>query len=252
MLIRAIIVDNQLHHRENLVSLISTYCKNVKVVGLANSVDTALKLIKSQKPDLVFLDIVMPGKNGFKLLESLEEIDFEIIIVTTHAQHAIQAIKFSVIDYLLKPIDIAELSNAIANASRNMEKKQENLHLRQLIRQIQNMDSPEKIGLASDSRVDFVEISRIIRCQADNNCTYVFFETGDKLLISKTLKEFEDILNDYGFIRIHKSHLINTSHIQSFQKGKEDFLKMTDNCIIPISRSKKAELCDFVNSYTSF
>jgi two-component system LytT family response regulator len=128
-----------------------------------------LKLIKSQKPDLVFLDIALPGKDGFKLLESLEEIDFEVIIVTTHAQHAIQAIKFSVIDYLLKPIDIADLSNAIASVSRHMEQNQENVRLRQLIKQIQTMDSPEKIGLASDNRVDFVEISRIIRCQADND-----------------------------------------------------------------------------------
>lgn len=242
MLIRALIVDDEKNNRENLNALISEYCPNVEIVGLAESADSAYKLIESEHPDLVFLDIRMPEKSGFALLRSLNEITFEVIIVTAYHQYAIQAIKFCAIDYLLKPIDISELKKAVDNVARRMGQKYENDRLRQLVEHLSHPRLPEKIGLAGQQKVDFVEIARITRCEADNNYTHVFLESGEKELISKTLKEFEELLKDHGFIRVHQSHLINTAHIQSYQKRDGGYLKMMDQTIIPISRSRKPEI----------
>jgi two-component system LytT family response regulator len=248
--IRAIIVDDEEYNRENLNSLIAEYCKDVEVVGLADTVDTAFKLIRSQKPDLVFLDIKMPKKDGFKLLESLSEINFEVIIVTAYNQYAIKAIKFCAVDYLLKPIDIVELTNAVENVSRRIKQKLENDQLRQLTNFF-NISAPTKIGLASQNRVDFVEISNICRCESDDNYTHFFLNNGEKMTVSKTLKEFEELLVDYGFIRIHQSHLVNSSHIKSYQKSDGGYITMNDGTVIPISRTKRNEIIGLIKKQTS-
>ena len=242
MAIKALIVDDEKNNRENLNSLLSGYCNQVEVVGMADSVDAAFKIIKTRKPDLVFLDIRMPEKDGFKLLESLNKIDFEVIIVTAYNQYAIQAIKFCAIDYLLKPIDVTELTKAVENVSRRMNQKQENERLKELISHLNHRDLSPRIGLASHHKVDFVEVVRIVRCEADNNYTHVFLDPPKKMTISKTLKEFEDLLKEHGFIRVHQSHLVNSAHITSLQKSDGGYLRMTDDSIIPISRARKNEI----------
>ena len=251
MVIRAIIVDDEENNRENLNSLIEEYCKDVEIVGFADSVDTAFKLIKSQKPDLVFLDIKMPKKDGFKLLESLNEINFEVIIVTAYNQYAIKAIRFCAVDYLLKPIDIVELTNAVENVSRRINQKLENDRLRQLITFMNNKSIPTKIGLASQHKVEFVEISQICRCESDDNYTHVFLDTGEKMTISKTLKEYEEMLIDFGFIRVHQSHLVNSNHIKSYQKSDGGYITMYDGAVIPISRTKRNEIIGLIKKQTS-
>ena len=250
MVIRAIIVDDEENNRENLNSLIQEYCKDVEVVGFADSVDTAFKLIRSQDPDLVFLDIKMPKKDGFKLLESLNEINFEVIIVTAYNQYAIKAIKFCAVDYLLKPIDIVELTNAVENVSQRINQKLENDRLRQLTNFFNN-NAPRKIGLASQQRVDFVEISEICRCESDDNYTHFFLDNGKKMTVSKTLKEFEELLVDYGFIRVHQSHLVNSSHIKSYQKSDGGYIIMNDGSVISISRTKRNEIIGLIKKQTS-
>ena len=251
MAIRALIVDDELNNRENLHTLLGQYCKNVEVIGQAGSVDAAFMIIKSEKPDLVFLDIRMPEKDGFKLLESLNDITFEVIIVTAYNQYAIRAIKFCAVDYLLKPIDIVELSKAVEQVTQRIEQKQENERLKQLINHMHLKDAPFKIGLASQNKVDFVEISRIIRCKADNNYTHVFLDRQEKKTISKTLKEFEDLLKDHGFIRLHQSHLINASQRQSYQKNDGGSIQMADGYITLISRARKEETLALIRKYSS-
>ncbi|MGW8316280.1 MAG: LytR/AlgR family response regulator transcription factor [Bacteroidales bacterium] len=250
MVIRAIIVDDEENNRENLNALIGEYCKDVEVVGFADSVDTALKLIKSHMPDLVFLDIKMPEKDGFKLLEGLDEINFEVIIVTAYNQYAIKAIRFCAVDYLLKPIDIEELTNAVENVSRRINQKLENDRLRQLTNFF-NHSTPTKIGLASQHKVDFVEISNICRCESDDNYTHFFLDSGEKMTVSKTLKEFEELLADYGFIRIHQSHLVNSSHIKSYQKSDGGTITTYDGAVIPISRTRRNEIFGLIKKQTS-
>lgn len=251
MKIKTLIVDDEVNNRENLHALLNEYCKDVEVVGLADSVDSAYKIIKSQKPDLVFLDIKMPKKDGFKLLESLNEINFEVIIVTAYNQYAIQAIKFCAIDYLLKPIDIIELNNAVDLVSRRMDQKKENEGLKQLINHLNNKKRSTKIGLASQEKVDFVETNQIIRCEADNNYTHIFIDNQKKMTISKTLKEFEELLSDYGFIRLHQSHLVNSAYIQSYYKNDGGYIKLNDGTTIPISRTKKNEIIALIKKNSS-
>jgi len=251
MPIRAIIVDDELNNRENLHFMLSEYCKEVEVVGLADSADAAFRLIKSENPYLVFLDIKMPGKDGFELLESLSEISFELIIVTAHDHYAIQAIKFCAIDYLLKPINLIELSQAVDNVSRRMDQKLENERLKQLISHLNNSQTAAKIGLASQHKVDFVEIARIIRCEADNNYTHVFLDGQEKMTISKTLKEFEELLKDRGFIRLHQSHLINAAYLKSYQKSDGGLIHLIDGTVIPISRTRRNEIIALIKQYSS-
>lgn len=251
MAIKALIVDDELNNRENLHALLGQYCKDVEVIGLANSVDSAFAIIKSEKPDLVFLDIRMPEKDGFKLLESLSEITFEVIIVTAYNQYAIRAIKFCAVDYLLKPIDIIDLTKAVDQVARRINEKQENERLKQLISHMHLKDAPLKIGLASQNKVDFVEISTIIRCEADNNYTHVFLGKQQKMTISKTLKEFEDLLKDHGFIRIHQSHLVNALHIRSYQKSDGGYIQMNDGSIIPVSRARKNEILALIRKQST-
>ncbi len=242
MAIKALIVDDEINNRENLNSLVREYCKEVEVIGMADSVDAAFRIIKSNKPDLLFLDIKMPKKNGFALLEQLGDIDFEVIIVTAYDQFAIQAIKFCAIDYLLKPINVVELSQAVDNVSKRLDQKQENERLKQLVSQLNNQGLSTKIGLASQNKIDFVEIARITRCEADNNYTHVYLDNLEKMTISKTLKEFEELLGDHGFIRIHQSHLVNSAHIKSLQKSDGGYVQMLDDSIVPISRTRKNEI----------
>lgn len=242
MTIKALVVDDELNNRENLHSLLSEYCKEVEVIGMADSVDAAFRIIRTQKPDLVFLDIRMPEKDGFKLLENLDEIDFEVIVVTAYNQYAIQAIKFCAIDYLLKPIDLTELRKAVDLVSKRVHQKEENERLKQLINHLNLGGRSPRIGLASQHKVDFVEIARITRCEADNNYTHVFLDHPEKMTISKTLKEFEDLLKEHGFIRVHQSHLINSAHIKSLQKSDGGYIRMTDDSIVPISRTRKNEI----------
>jgi len=251
MAIRALIVDDELNNRENLKSLLGEYCKEVEVIGMADSVDSAFRIIKSNKPDLLFLDIKMPKKDGFALLEQLGDIDFEVIIVTAYDQYAIQAIKFCAIDYLLKPINVVDLSQAVDSVAKRLDQKQENERLKQLISHLDKKDRSTKIGLASQNKIDFVEIARISRCEADNNYTHVYLDNKEKMTISKTLKEFEELLSDHGFIRIHQSHLVNSAHIQSLQKSDGGYVQMLDESILPISRTRKSEILALIKKRLS-
>lgn len=252
MAIKALIVDDELNNRENLRTLLADYCKEVDVTGMADSVDAAYQFIRSSKPDLVFLDIKMPEKNGFSLLEQLGEFDFEVIIVTAYDQYAIQAIKFCAVDYLLKPIDVLELSKAVDQVSHRLMKKQENIRLKQLIKHLNTQGGSTKIGLASQNTVEFVELAAIIRCEADNNYTHIYLDSGQKKTVSKTLKDYEELLQEFGFIQVHQSHLVNKGHIQSYQKNDGGLLRMSDGSIIPISRNRKNSIIAQIRQYTTF
>lgn len=248
MKIRAIIVDDEINNRENLHALLREYCPDVEVVGLADSAETAYWQITSRKPDLVFLDIRMPGKDGFQLLESLGAINFEIIIVTAYNEYAIRAIKFCAIDYLLKPIDIPGLAYAVENVSLRLAEKQEHERMRQLVNNLASNERPTKIGLTSLAQVEFVEISRISRCASDNNYTHVFLDNGNRRTISKTLKEFDEMLGEYGFLRVHQSHLVNTAYIKSVEKSSGGSIVMNDGTEIPVSRARRNKIIGLIKS----
>ncbi|MEN9459794.1 MAG: response regulator [Bacteroidota bacterium] len=243
--IRTVLVDDERNGREILLALLEKFCVNVEVVGTADSAEPAIALIKELKPHLVFLDINMPGLSGFEMLEKLAPIDFEVIFVTAHDAYALKAFKFSAIDYVLKPIDLDDLQKAVEKVEGKLIGKQEpgQGKYKELFNNIRNIQNPfDKLGLATRDGLIFVKISEIVRLESDVNYTWFFLVNGEKILASKTLKEFEEMLEEYNFYRVHKSHLINLAHLQRYIKGEGGSVVMSDGSEVDVSRRNKEGL----------
>ncbi|MEM8526012.1 MAG: LytTR family DNA-binding domain-containing protein [Bacteroidota bacterium] len=238
--ITAIIVDDEANNRENLRLALQTYCKEIEIVGEADSAITALDVIQDKQPELVFLDISMPLGDGFQLLESLPKIDFDIIFVTAYDQYAIRAIKFCAIDYLLKPIDALELKKAVNRVLINQSQKREQQKVQLLMANMQQQQ--QKIALPQSDHVEFVAVSEIIRCEGEKNYTWFYLQDGRKLLVSQTLKEYVELLEDAQFFRVHQSHLINLNQIAKYSRRDGGFVTMSNSSRIPVARSRKDTL----------
>jgi two-component system LytT family response regulator len=230
MNIKCIIVDDEPKSRNNLRSLLSEYCQQVEIVGEASSATEALKLIKQLSPELIFLDIEMPSGSGFDLLKSLNN------------QYGIQAVKFCAIDYLLKPIDIFELSKAVEKAQSHIIKKKENQRLVELVANIDRSEDEKRIALPLTDKIEFITINQIIRLEADSNYTRIFLEGKKEYLVCKTLKEYQEILEPHNFLRTHQSHLINCRKITAYIKTEGGYIAMNDGSSVPISRQKREEV----------
>ena len=238
-MIRAMIIDDEKHSCEALQILIQENCPQVKIADLFTSSTEALERIKRDKPDLIFLDIEMPHMNGFELLGQLTSINFDIIFTTSYNQYAIKAFKFSAIDYLLKPIDREELMTAVDKVV-----KKQNPHIQQQLEMLlQKIKHPtvqvEKIALPTMQGLELVLINSIISCAANSN--YTEFTLGDKkkLLVSRTLKEVEELLSDHAFVRVHNSYIVNINSIVRYIRGEGGYLIMSDGSKIDVSRSRK-------------
>ncbi len=243
--IKAILIDDERNGREILLALLEKFCQEVEVVATADSAEVGLELIQVVQPQLVFLDINMPGMTGFEMLERLPQINFELIFVTAHDTYALKAFKFSAIDYVLKPIDLEDLQKAVKKATEKLGVQTSGgaIKYKELFHNIRNIQNPfDKIGLATRDGLIFVKISDIIRLESDVNYTWFILSGGEKILASKTLKEFEEMLEDYNFYRIHKSHLINLSHLQRYIKGEGGSVVMSDNSEVDVSRRNKEGL----------
>jgi two-component system, LytTR family, response regulator len=243
-MIKAVIIDDEQNNLDNLSRLLEKYFPDTAVVGTALNAEDGRSLILAQRPDLLFLDIQMPDKNGFELLQSLPEPSFELIFVTAFDQYGIQAVKFSAIDYLLKPIDIEEFGAAVRKAIAKCALKKQNLPLENLLQLLQQRHQKEahRIALATAKEVRFVRPQEIVRCESSNNYTTFNLVTGEKLLVSRPIFEFEELLQDYGFLRCHQSHLVNKEFIRSWLKEDGDFLLLEDGARLPVSRQKKEYL----------
>jgi two-component system, LytTR family, response regulator len=250
-LVKAIIIDDEAKSRTALVSLLERYCPNVIISGEAQGVQSGIKLIKEFNPDVIFLDIQMQDGSGFRLLESFDEVNFEIVFTTAFDQYAIKAIKYSALDYLLKPIIPDELIEAV----RKVEEKKiiKNANINQNIDVLldnMNTTNPgsKKIILTTAEKIHVIHVNEILRCESDNYYTNFFFTDGTKLLISKTLKENEKMLKDHNFIRPHKSHLINIRYIKGYMKNDGGFILMSDDSKVPVSRRRKELIIETINS----
>lgn len=247
---RAIIVDDEVTSSEVLEKLIKHYLPQLEVVATCSKPADALKQIPALRPDLVFLDIEMPEMNGFELLEKLPSVQFDIIFTTAHSQYGIKAIQFSAIDYLLKPIDTDELMSAFGRVveHRNFSNPFEKIKL--LLENIQlfNNNNPfARIALPTTDGLKFINAADIVRCMSTNNYTYIFLNTGERILVSKTLKEMESMLSAPSFCRVHNSHLINLKYVSKLIKGDSNLLIMSDNTEVEVSRRKKEELIRTLN-----
>jgi len=240
-MIRAVIIDDEQNNLDNLSRLLEKHCPDIVVAATALTADEGREMILLQKPDLLFLDIQMPGKNGFELLQSLPEHFFGIIFVTAFDQYGIQAVKFAAIDYLLKPIDTLELKTAVSKAISRYSEKKQNLQLDNLLQLLKHQQEKDthRIALATAKETRLVRTQDIVRCESSNNYTTFFLLSGEKLLVSKPIFEFDELLKDYGFLRCHQSHLVNKKFIKSWVKEDGDFLLLEDASLVPVSRKKK-------------
>ncbi len=246
-MIRAIIIEDEKKSRETLLGLLQKYCLTVEIVAQAEGYREGVRLVKKYKPDVIFLDIQMPDGSGFRLLEELKDMEFDVIFTTAFDQFAIKAIKYSALDYLLKPIVPQELVDAI----NKLKVKKANAEKRKSIETLlDNIKTPEedshKIVLSTAEKIHVIDVDDILRCESDNYYTYFYFINGDKLLISKTLKENEELLSHHSFIRPHKSHLINVKYIKSFIRQDGGYIIMTDGSKVPVSRRKREKILEIL------
>ena len=248
-MLRAVIVEDEKRSRETLSGLLKLYCKNLTVVGEAENVREGLEVIKQQNPDVVFLDIQMPDGSGFKLLEQIKQISFDVIFTTAYDQFAIKAIRFSALDYLLKPILPNDLVNAVNKAEKNKQVQKSNSNIKVLLENINRppAESP-KIILSTSEKINVIKVDEIIRCESDNYYTMFYFTNGKRLLVSKTLKEQEELLSEHNFIRPHKSHLINVKYIKSYLKTDGGVILMENGSKIPVSRRKKEYIKEILSN----
>lgn len=248
-MIKALIVEDEIKSRETLIGLLRKYCPSVMVLAEAGTYREGIELFKEHKPDVVFLDIQMPGGSGFKLLEELKDNSFEVIFTTAFDQFAIKAIKYSALDYLLKPIIPQELIDAIKKVEKRKYAGNSNRSIEVLLDNVNDpVQDPHKIVLATSEKLHVIDVNDIIRCESDNYYTHFYFIDGSKLLVSKTLKENEELLSDHNFIRPHKSHLINVKHIKSFIRQEGGYIIMTDDSQVPVSRRKKEKIMEILLS----
>lgn len=240
-MITAIIIDDEAKGRLALREKLSAYCPTVQVLAEASNGQEALLLIQHHKPQLIFLDIEMPRMNGFEMLNALTEKDFHVIFTTAYDQYAIKAIKYAAFDYLLKPIDIEELKTAVEK----IEQKQNHQTQKQAELLLHNMQHPKtqlnKLAIPTVEGLLFFNINEIIHLEAHSNYTYIYFSGSPKILASKTLKDFEELLPPETFFRTHHSHLINLNYIKKYIKGDGGQIELQNGTYVDVSRRKKEE-----------
>ena len=237
---RAILVDDELANLENLQVLLIKNCPDVKVVATANNIDDAFEKINLHRPDLLFLDIQMGKTTGFDLLNQLGDKTFEVIFVTAYDNYGIQAVKFAALDYLLKPVDPDELMVAVSKAENRIANKMSGEQLNFLLNQIKRSEpAVPKIALPQQHEIRYVSVDDIVRCVADNTYTFFHLSSSEKILISKPLKEYSDLLKPQGFVRSHQSHLVNPKFVKSWLKEDGGTLLMNNGDKIPVSKPNR-------------
>lgn len=236
-MIRAIIIDDEKRARLNLALLINEYCSDVTIIAECENLPEGVKAIRKNKPDLVFLDIEMPGHSGLELLDFFDEneIGFKIIFTTAYQEYAIQAFKFSAVDYLLKPINPTELTEAVNRFSKEKEKIEKYTILKENLKQ----DSIKKIAIPTGNSLVFIETEKIIYIKGEGAYSEIFCLDNEKLLVSRNLKNFEDIMCIHqNFVRNHKSYIVNTNFIKAYIKSDGGSLELKNGIQIPVSNEK--------------
>jgi two-component system LytT family response regulator len=236
--IPAFIVEDHPESLRFLKQLIEQHCRGIRIVGESGSVVEAAKQLKKEKPGLVFLDVELEDGTGFDLLEILDDVPFALIFTTASDHYAVRAFRFAAIDYLLKPIDPEQLRQAVDRAKEKLNT--DNAQLEILQSGIQGTSTMEKLALHTHDRIDIVDLRDIIRCEADGNYTTFELAGGKKILVTRTLKEYDKLLSPLGFLRVHQSHLVNPQHIHSFHKHDGGYLELSNREKIPVSTRRRA------------
>lgn len=241
-----VIIDDEPLARQTIQCIVSENFPNINVVGEAGSVKSGIELIKNNQPDLVFLDVDLTDGSGFDILSSIQPIDFKVVFITAHQEYALKAIKFSAFDFILKPVCDAELVDAVKRVKDTTDTDNQTLKWEAFFNNISGIKEKSKtIVLKTSESIHLVQVADIIRCEADNNYSTFFLVSGEKIVISKGLKEYEDLLANDGFFRVHQSHLINLDYILRFDKKEGGFVVLTDKSNVPVSQRKKQKLLEY-------
>lgn len=250
--IKAIIIDDEGHASDRLSDLVIKYCSNsISLLGSFNSVKKGIHAIKTLKPHLIFLDVQIHDETGFDLLQQLPDINFEVIFVTAYEKYAVEAFKFSAIDYLLKPVDVQDLLQAVEKTQRKKPVSESIIDkfqtLLENVEQLKQYTPPKKIIVPTMSGFELFPVIDILRCESDVNYTKIYIQGGQKLVVAKTLKEFEEMLAEYDFFRVHNSHLINLAYVKSYNKGKGGSVFLHDGTEIEVSTRRKDAFLKKIN-----
>lgn len=243
---KGIIIEDEERSRIVLQNLLETYCPEVEVVATADSVTSGVRELRMHNPDIVFLDIQISGGTGFDVLDKMDQLQTSVIFTTAYDQYALRAFKFSAIDYLLKPIDIEELKSAIRKATNSSQTTMRKQQIQNLLAHIKNPDETPVLLVSTIDAVEFVRIQDIIRCEAEGAYTRLMLRDNKPLMVSKVIKEFEFLLQEYGFYRVHQSHLVNLKEVRKFVKT-DNYLLMRDGAQIQLARSRKEEFFNALN-----
>jgi two-component system, LytTR family, response regulator len=243
-MIKVIIVDDEEKCRTTLKTLLSMYCPSLEVIEMCNSVSSAMEAFERQMPDLVFLDIEMPSQNGFALFDSIKKPSFAVIFTTAHGHYAIKAIKYSALDYLLKPIHSDELIAAVTKIDENKSNATHTVipNIEVLLTNLKVKGNIAKIAIPTFDGLQMINSSDIIKCTADESYTHITLSNKTKLTVTRILKEYEELLSDLNFFRVHNSCLINLTHVTKYIKGDGGYVVMSDGSSVEVSRRKKIEL----------
>lgn len=249
-MIRAIIIDDEQHCINRLETLLNGHPQQVHVMGAFNTLEEGLQAVRRLKPELVFLDVELHDKTGFDLLQQLGEIDFEVIFTTAYDKYAVQAFRFSALDFLLKPLTEEDLQAALLKVQQRTLHHEKMERMETLLHNLRNTpDTAKRICVPVVNGLVVLQVSDIIRCQSDVNYTTIFLKDNQKLIVAKTLKEFEEMLTDLNFYRVHNSHLVNLAHVKSYQKGKGGFVIMNDHSTVEVSTRRKDDFLKRLSSH---
>jgi two-component system, LytTR family, response regulator len=240
--LRAILIDDESSSRNSLRQKISAYCPGIEIIAECENGEDGLKTIEESKPDVVFLDVEMPRMNGFTMLQQLKNRSFELIFTTAYDHYAIKAIRYSALDYLVKPVEVEELKESVRKATEKREHNIPNVRVETLLHNLldeKNLHS--RIAIPSMEGLQFVEMGDIIYLEAKSNYTEIFVKDIPKITVAKTLKEFDDLLPSSAFVRIHHSYLINKHHVLKYIKGEGGQVVMRNGTILDVARRKKEE-----------
>jgi two-component system LytT family response regulator len=242
-MLRSAIIDDEQGSRDTLSALLARYCPNVEVVAVADSIQSAFSAIRTHRPDVIFLDIQMPHGSGFDLIEEAHDHNCEVILTTAYDQYAIKAVRAAALDYLLKPIDIEELITAVQRAEKQVGDRRLRGAARAYAAAVPERGRrPTRIALPTLDDLIFIQVGDIVRCEATGNYTVFHLVHGESHVTSRTLKEYETMLEDADFFRVHHSHLVNLDHVRKYVRGDGGAIVMLDGAEVPVARRRKDEL----------
>lgn len=239
-MLRAVLIDDDQSNLSSLSEKLAKHCPQVEIIGRCDNAEDGILTIERDKPGLVFLDIEMPRMNGFVLLQQLKFRNFGVIFVTAYDHYAIKAIKYSALDYLVKPVEIDDLKAAVGKAESNRENRNAQLQLELLLEHL-NKKQPKRITIPTGDGLQFINMDNIIYLEASNNYSHIYLSTNQKFLVSRTLKEFEDMLPPDPFVRIHHSTIINKHYVEKYIRGEGGQVVMRHGTVLDVSKRKKAE-----------